>query len=303
MRNNSVQLRTSAVWRRLVGLGALVGLSASTGGACALPVSPTELVTQNIHVLTSDGRDLGTVPFVADARKTMSLTVRDLQAKGVNISDTDAKFFALREQNQNGRVGSFVANASRGALTFPPFANTRVLWLMNATHHVDYGCAWDTGFGSRGIIDHRYGNVGRLTPQNNDSIMTVVDGGDTAGIEAGLALLNRAWLVNGIAYAELTWIGDAATADIKAGFGGYPLLPGAAGLHIFGHFVISPTLDPPVFEKTRGATVEEAFETYSRNADDICGQDSWHSLFVHYVDPDLSPGGKDYVRFGVLMSR
>jgi len=260
--------------------------------------TPAPGFTQTIRVLTSDGRELGTLQLEATGNQLTRLTAQDLRSRGIDTSTVDSTYFVLRYDNLGDHLGSLLLRTMTGELIFAPSNTPLILWMMNATNNANYGCAAAT---PSFLVDRpdnhaRYASVQRLTPTNNSvPDFTVVDG-DTSNLVAGLELLNRAWNVGGVKYAELHWVDDAS-GEILGGLGRNRTIP-SSGYHIDSSFVILPAA-PGLTQAT--VTVEEALEvllTY----DDLCGMNTSQSLFqLPFISTDLSPTGKDLVRFGVLM--
>jgi hypothetical protein len=291
----------------------LVLLWAMASGACGAqsPVAPTPTptpvptstptpvsVTQSIRVVTSDGRDLGETSFEGIRGQTLSITLDDLRNRGIPLDSVDPTYFVLREVNQGSRLGGYVSRADVGAVYFAPTSGSRILWVMNATNHANYACAGATPYFLWDRLDNhsRYAAVQRLTPSNNTVAEFTVGDGDTTSIVAGLTMLNQAWLVGGVKYAELRWVGDDP-GEIFAGLGTTKTFL-SSGYHIENSYVVGPGLLPII---QSNVSVEEALEVLL-TFDDLCGQNSVHSLFASpYVSSDLSPAGKDLVRFGALM--
>jgi hypothetical protein len=256
-------------------------------------------VTQSIRVRTSDGRDLGTVDLTGTSGQLMRVAVEDLRDRGIAIGTIDPTYFVLREENQGDQLGAYVSRTTGDNLAFVPTTSTRILWVMNATNGANYACAAATPLI---LLDwsfnhSRYSTAQRLTPANNTVPDFAVVDGDMTSVIAGLDLLNQAWSVGGVKYAEIRWIGDASTAEINAGLGLNTNTP-SIGYHIGNSFIVNPAYA----NVTRMTTsVEEALEVFL-TYDDLCGKNTVLSLFqLGFSGTELSPAGRDLVRFGVLM--
>jgi hypothetical protein len=293
---------------------AVVGAACGAGPAAPsdghqVPVVTLPSVVQPIEVRTSDGRVLGTFTMTGSEGLPLTLTRVPVQAHW-DISNTDLDFYALREANVGDQLGALVAvSTSQAGLSFLPATRTRVLWLMNAANGADYACAWATGLGAKGIWrNSRYASAA----MDPDAVLPAFPSmvavmRDPAAILRAFQLMNAAWEVGGARYSSLTY-GAAAAVDVRFAWATgtcFGLLLWG-GCHDYqGHFAInaadwSTDLDDAVAV----VATEEATETYF-DFDDLCGRDTFHSLF----DPDVRPvtqvtaRGADYLRFGALMAR
>lgn len=272
--------------------------------ACgALPTAPPtgpdptpQLVTQPLEVRASDGRLLGSTAVTAVAGENLTITAQDLIDRGIPMDSVNHTFFALREANGGAVLGKRVVLTSRGSLFFVPTASRRVLWTMTSLNGADYPRASVYMFGTN--VGRRYLTVKRLTAANNTYPDLVPLEGSTADVEAGLAMLNDIWLVAGVRLAQMTWVGDAPTADFRGGLAMLLSMP-AAGVHGDQYFSANPIYGPIV---TRNVTVAEAIESL-HVFNDLFGVPTTQALFGEYQAPQMTAVGKDYVRFAALLAR
>jgi hypothetical protein len=232
----------------------------------------------------------------AVAGEFLTLTAQDLIDRGIPMDTVDHTFFALRDENDGTVLGRFLAASPRGALTFIPTASPRVLWTMTSLNGADYARAGVYLAGTN--VGCRYLTVRRLTAANNTYPDLRPLEGSTADVEAGLAMLNDIWLVSGVRLAQMTWVGDAPTADFRGGLA--MLMSGpAAGVHGDHYFSANPNSGSIV---TCNVTVAEAIESL-HVFNDLFGLPTTRTLFgVFYSDAQMTAVGKDYVRFAALLA-
>jgi hypothetical protein len=287
------------------GLGALTARCGGGNGGGPGPVGPTPTaVTQRILVLNSDGTELGRTSYDGNTNQNMTIDYNSLASKGVRVDISDPNYFAIREANQGDKVGNYVANTTNGQLSFTPTDSERVIWLMNNQNGADYAGAWNSGIGRNGMLsDKRYLTARRLTSENNTvSDFEVVDTDITPLIQA-TQIINDVWRVetpNGIVkMAEISWLGDAPSADINAGLGYWKTNRTASGVRIGNNYLTNAGM-PKVTQKIIGSV--EKIEG-SMKFDDAFGRgstDTFYGPVVFTEQTQMLPRGKDYARMTIL---
>jgi len=254
-----------------------------------------QIVAQPLEIWTSDGRLLGSTTITATAGQSVTITAQDLIDRGVPMDTVDHIQFALRERNEGGVLGKLVTSTPT-SLTFVPTTSPRILWGMTTVNGADYGAAGVYLAGSN--VFRRYLTVNRLTAANNTYPDLVPLAGSTVDFEAGLAMLNEIWTVAGVQLAHMTWTGDAATADFHGGLATLSTMT-VAGFHGERYFSANPKFGSIV---TRNVIVAEAIESL-HTFNDLLHLPTTQALFGQYNAAEMTPVGKDYVRFAALLAR
>lgn len=279
-----------------VALTAAVGCGG--GGGPAAPTAPRGNLV--IRGYNSNGASLGTATYENVSGGTLSITLQDLAAKGLSSSGIDASFAVLRLPESGSELGSLVVNTSTGRLTFPATPGELSFYGFDTSNGANYECAFGTGFGQR--LPARHATVRKLAAGEAFPLagVTVIDPPPAFEdlIPEALSKLNAALTVGGLRYGSLSWVGTQSGATLAGGFASPIVHPQTqretGGYHKDGKFVIEAEQSRFLGERV---ALEEVFEAYAGDADDICGERSVASLLERTV---LSAKGNDLVRFVAL---